>query len=46
MPAKPAIAAIGGWCVACGLELALWCDLRVAHERCSSAAGSAAGACR
>jgi len=31
-PAKPTIAAIGGWCLAGGLEIALWCDLRIATE--------------
>jgi len=31
-PSKPAIAAISGFCLAGGLELALWCDLRIATE--------------
>jgi enoyl-CoA hydratase len=31
-PSKPTIAAIDGWCLAGGLELALWCDLRIATE--------------
>jgi enoyl-CoA hydratase len=31
-PSKPTIAAISGFCLAGGLELALWCDLRIATQ--------------
>jgi enoyl-CoA hydratase len=31
-PPRPTIAAVSGWCLAGGLELALWCDLRIATE--------------
>jgi enoyl-CoA hydratase len=31
-PSRPTIAAISGYCLAGGLEIALWCDLRIAAE--------------
>jgi enoyl-CoA hydratase/carnithine racemase len=31
-PPRPTIAAVSGWCLAGGLELALWCDLRIVTE--------------
>jgi enoyl-CoA hydratase len=32
IPSKPTIAAVSGWCLAGGVELALWCDIRIAAE--------------
>ena len=43
---KPTVAAISGWCLAGGLELALWCDLRIATDSRGSASPSGASACR
>ncbi len=32
-PAKPAIAAVDGWALAGGVELSLWCDMRIATPK-------------
>jgi enoyl-CoA hydratase len=41
---KPVIAAVAGHAVAGGLDLALWCDLRVAEQDAVSGCSAAAGA--
>jgi enoyl-CoA hydratase len=33
LPPRPTIAAIDGWCLAGGLELALWADIRIASPK-------------
>jgi len=45
-PSKPTIAAISGYCLAGGLEIALWCDLRIATDTSVLGYPSAGGACR
>lgn len=37
---KPTIAAIEGWCVAGGLEMAAWCDVRIASTTARFTAGA------
>lgn len=37
---KPTIAAIEGWCVAGGVEMAAWCDVRVASQTARFSAGA------
>jgi enoyl-CoA hydratase len=39
-PGKPRIAAVEGWCIAGGIELACWCDFAVAGEAARFAAFS------
>ena len=41
---KPTIAAVSGWCLAGGLELALWCTCESPHRAAGSGIPSAAGA--
>jgi enoyl-CoA hydratase len=42
---KPVIAAVSGYAVAGGLELALWCDMRVMEEDAQMGCFAGAGAC-
>jgi enoyl-CoA hydratase/carnithine racemase len=45
-PGKPTIAAVNGWRLAGGVELACWCDFRIVAEKARIGLLNSAGGCR